>query len=270
MMRDLQAVAAAVMLALSGPGALAQQAAPTPPAAAPAAPPAATTPAPAAPAPPAAVAPAPAPAAPAVPPPATATPVPASPAPPPAAPAPGTPPAAATPAPVAPNAAPAETAKPGEVSPLGTPAEVAARPVLRLKGKSTWDDGFDNLRKALDRLEEEAKKANLVRDGYAMTYFVDSDDNGFTYEAMVPLKEAPAAGASLGKDIDATTSPAGKAIIFRHEGAYDDIDTAYEAFTAWLDDKNLVSTGKFLEEYEFWPGKSDDGVMKIRIIVFLK
>lgn len=237
-------IVAAAMLVLPAFGLWAQQA--PPPAPAPATPQGAT----------------PAPAPQAVPPVAAPAPTaPASPAP--AAP----PPAAATPAPAP---APTESAKPAEVAPLGTPAEIAARPVLRLKGKSTWDDGFDNLRKALDRLEEEAKKANLTRDGHAMAYFVDSDDNGFTYEAMVPLKEAPAASVTFGKDIDATTSPAGKAIVFRHEGAYDDIDTAYEAFTAWLDDKNLVSTGKFLEEYEFWPGKSDDAVMKIRIIVFLK
>ena len=142
--------------------------------------------------------------------------------------------------------------------------------MIRLKGKSTWDDGFDNLRKALDVLEAEAKRLNLAREGNPMAYFVDSDDNGFTFEAMVPLKEAAPAGTQFSKDMDATQSPAGRAVIFHHEGAYDDIDTAYEAFTVWLDDKNLVSTGKFLEEYVVWPGKSDETVMKIRISVFLR
>jgi len=179
-------------------------------------------------------------------------------------------PATPSPAPVLPSQ---DAAKPAEAPTdpsTGTIRDVAAKPVIRLKGKSTWDDGFDNLRKALDMLEAEAKRLNLAREGNPMAYFVDSDDNGFTFEAMVPLKEAAPAGTQFGKDMDATQSPAGRAVIFHHEGAYDDIDTAYEAFTVWLDDKNLVSTGKFLEEYVVWPGKSDETVMKIRISVFLR
>lgn len=193
------------------------------------------------------------------------------PAPPPVTPsAPASPPASAAPAaPVEPKAAEKSPDKPADSS-TGMIQEVAAKPVLRLKGKSTWDDGFDTLRKALDTLEAEAKRLNLVRDGNSMAYFVDSDDNGFTYEAMVPLNEAAPAGTAFGKDIDAAQSPAGRAVIFHHEGAYDDIDSAYEAFTVWLDDKNLVSTGRFLEEYVVWPGKSDETAMKIRISVFLK
>jgi effector-binding domain-containing protein len=147
---------------------------------------------------------------------------------------------------------------------------VSARPVLRIKGKSTWDDGFDALKKALATLDADVKKHGLATDGQPMAHFVDSDDNGFTFEALVPLKETLAAGVTLSPGMDATQSPAGRAVVFQHEGAYDDIDSAYEAFTAWLDDKGLVSTGKFLEEYVFWPEKSDDPGMKLKITVFLK
>lgn len=182
--------------------------------------------------------------------------------------------AAAPPAAVSSPAAPA-TAEPAPdaskgVDSAGTITEVAARPVLRLKGRSTWDDGFGSLKASLAALDAEVKKLGLVTDGPSMAHFVDSDDNGFTYEAMAPLKEAAAAGVVLSTGMDATLSPAGKAVVFRHEGAYDDIDSAYEAFTAWLDDKNLVSTGRFLEEYLFWPEKSDDTTMKLKITVFLK
>lgn len=211
-------------------------------------------------------------------------------APPPSPTAPATPPASVTPAaPAAPEAPkPAEPSKPAESSkPADTakePAtetakptegggemrEIAARSVLRIKGQTTWENGFDNLRKAIAQLEDEAKRLNLVRDGQPMTYFIDSDDLGFTYEALLPLKEAPPSDTKFGKDFDAATSPAGRAVVFTHQGAYDEIDTAYEALTAWLDDKNLVSTGKFLEEYENIPEKSDDPAMKLKIIVFLK
>lgn len=179
-------------------------------------------------------------------------------------------PAASSPSPAAPAAAePAPDASKGADS-AGMITEVAARPVLRLKGRSTWDDGFGSLKASLAALDAEVKKLGLATDGPSMAHFVDSDDNGFTYEAMAPLKEAVAAGVTLSAGMDATLSPSGKAVVFRHEGAYDDIDSAYEAFTAWLDDKNLVSTGRFLEEYLFWPEKSDDTTMKLKITVFLK
>ncbi len=212
------------------------------------------------------------------PPPSTPAPAPVPDAAPPSTPAPAPVPDAAplpapAPAPVpdaAPPPAPGQDAARVSDPSTGTILEVAAKPVLRLKGKSTWDDGFDTLRKALDRLETEAARLNLAREGNILAYFVDSDDNGFSFEAMVPLREAPPVTAVFDKDIEAAQSPAGRAVIFHHEGAYDDIDTAYEAFTAWLDDKNLVSSGKFLEEYVVWPGKSDETAMKIRISVFLK
>lgn len=182
------------------------------------------------------------------------------------------PPAPAAPAvPEAPKPTePTEPAKPAETGGGGEMREFAARPALRLKGQTTWENGFDNLRKAIAQLEGETRRLNLVRDGQPMTYFVDSDDLGFTYEAMLPLKDAPPADTKFEKDFDAATSPAGRAVVFNHQGAYDEIDTAYEALTAWLDDKNLVSTGKFLEEYENIPEKSDDPAMKLKIIVFLK
>lgn len=192
------------------------------------------------------------------------------------APAPGAPPPAAqAPAVPAPPPPAAEAPKPAEPPKAeagagGEMREVFARPVIRLKGQSTWDEGFASLKKALGLLEAEAKRLNLPREGQAMAHFVDSDDIGFTYEAMVPLGAPAPAGTAFGEGFDAAMSPGGRAVVFTHEGAYDEIDTAYEALTAWLDDKNLVSTGRFLEEYEVVPEKSDETTMKLRIVVFLK
>jgi effector-binding domain-containing protein len=241
LLRLLFAAALAGATAAAPFGVSAQQAAPAP-----------ATPAPAAPAP----------AMPAMPAPAVPAPAPA--------PAPAAPAAPATPAPATPAPQTGETATPPGVDSGGEMREVAEKPVLRLKGQTTWDDGFNALKKAIAALEAEASRLNLTRAGNAMTYFVDSDDLGFTFEAMLPIAAPPAAGAVFTKDFDATVSPSGRAVIFSHEGAYDEIDTAYEALTAWLDDKNLVSTGKFLEEYESIPEKADDTTMKLKIIVFLK
>ncbi len=185
-----------------------------------------------------------------------------SPAPAPAAPpaAPATPPVPATP----------EAPKAQAESGGGEMKEIVPQPVLRFRAQSPWDEAHASIRKAIDRLEAEAKRLGLPRQGNPMAHFVDSDDLGFTFEAMVPLANAPEAGKTYGEGIDATLSPGGRSVIFPYEGANDEIDNAYEALTAWLDDKGLVSTGRYLEEYENLPERGDDPGMKARIIIFLK
>ncbi|WP_150285882.1 GyrI-like domain-containing protein [Rhabdaerophilum calidifontis] len=196
----------------------------------------------------------------------------------PPAPAVAAPAAPAAPSPAAPPAAGAEPPPPvaGEGSRAGNDGlageigEIAARPVLRLRGQSSWDDGFTALKQAIARLDSEVKRLGLAVAGQPMAHFIDSDDLGFTYEAMLPLAAPASAGTALEAGFEAGQSPAGRAISFPHEGAYDEIDTAYEAITAYLDEKNLVSTGTFLEEYAFIPEKSDDPGLKLKIVVFLK
>lgn len=187
-------------------------------------------------------------------------------------PAPPAPPAAA---PVAPPAAPAnppvtDAPKPQADAAGGEMKEIVPQPVLRFRGQSPWDEAHVAIRKAIDRLEAEAKRLGLARQGNPMAHFIDSDDLGFTFEAMVPLAAAPEAGKTFAEGIDATLSPGGRSVIFPYEGANDEIDNAYEALTAWLDDKGLVSTGRYLEEYENLPERGDDPGMKAKIIIFLK
>jgi effector-binding domain-containing protein len=57
---------------------------------------------------------------------------------------------------------------------------------------------------------------------------------------------------------------------FQHRGAYDDIDSTYEAITAYLDEKNLESRNIFIEEYLTDPKAADDVGLEIDIYVFIK
>ena len=166
--------------------------------------------------------------------------------------------------------APTDMDKPSADASTGQMVDLQPRPVLRLRGQSTWDDGFTELKKAIGLLNAEAQRLGLAGAGLPFAHFVESDDLGFTYEAMLPLAAAPPVGFGTGPGIEATTSPAGRAITFTHEGSYEEIDAAYEAITAFLDEKGLTATGKFLEEYLLLPEKSDDPGMKITITIFLK
>ncbi len=185
--------------------------------------------------------------------------VPPSPAPPPQG------PSLSAPAPATPDALPPRAEAGG-----GEMKEIIARPALRLRSQSPWDEAHPAIRKAIDRLEAESRRLGLAREGNPMAHFIDSDDLGFTFEALVPLSMAPAPGTTFSEGIDAAGSPDGRSVVFPYEGANDEIDNAYEALTAWLDDKGLVSTGRYLEEYEVLPERGDDPGMKARIIIFLK
>ncbi|MGL5447327.1 MAG: GyrI-like domain-containing protein [Rhabdaerophilum sp.] len=181
----------------------------------------------------------------------------------------------APPAPVGPSPTPpAITApdmnRPSADASTGREVELQPQPMIRLRGQSTWDDGFEELKKALKMLDDDAKRLGLAPSGQPKAHFIDSDDLGFTYEAFLPLAAPPSPSLPFVKGIEPGQSPAGRAMLFTHEGPYEEIDAAYEAITAFMEEKSLAYTGKFLEEYLVLPEKSDDPAMKLNIYVFLR
>ena len=114
------------------------------------------------------------------------------------------------------------------------------------------------------------QKAGLTASGHPFTVFVETDDAGFRYEAMVPLDKAPEGTSELTKDIKIGASPSGKAMKFQHRGAYEDIDATYEAITAYLDEKNIEAQNLFVEEYLTPPKAPDDSSLEVDIYVFIK
>lgn len=184
-----------------------------------------------------------------------------------------TPPAAPNPAaPGAPAQAPAPPAEQNRMPEIGGPIEIIleAKPVLILRGQSTWDDGFDNLMDAFRKLNEEAKRQKLTVTGRPQAAFTSTDDSGFKYEAMVTLDAAPGQPLGLPSEITLGQSPAGKALKFTHSGAYDDIDTTYEAITTYLDEKGLKARNLFVEEYMTDPKTSEDGDLQMNILVLIE
>jgi effector-binding domain-containing protein len=232
-------------------------AAQTPPTA-PAAPPAAT---PAAPASPAPVNPVPA---------TPETPAPATPAPPATAqpaPAPATPPAApATPAPA--QQAGRTTLFPNPSDPTGVEEGVlASKPTIVFTGTSTWDEAFTNLKNTFAKLEDELKKANIAPTGRPLTIFVETDDNGFKYEAMIPIAQVPEGKTELTPEVKFGKTPEGKSFRFVHKDAYDEIDGTYETITAYLDIKEIVAKDAFIEEYVSDFTDSQDTNFEVNIYV---
>lgn len=214
---------------------------------------------------------------PATPPAATAPATPAPIAPAPATPAPSTPaaPAPAAPAPSA-GAPPAATAP---TPPAAGPAdegstvitmEIKPRPALILAGSGDWENGFKSITEALAKVRAAATKAGLAATGHPVAAFIDTDDNGFKFEAMLPVDKVPDGKTDFGGGVKAGMTPGGKALKFQHRGAYEDIDTTYEAITAYLDEKNLEAQNVFVEEYLNEPKGADDSSAEVDIYVLIK
>ncbi len=138
--------------------------------------------------------------------------------------------------------------KPGDPSDVDE-VQLVGKPVLMLSGQASWDQGFQRLSESFKALREQASKAGLAVAGRPLTLFVETDDNGFRFEAMLPVDRAPDAAAALAEGVRAGTSPAGASLRFVHTAPYDDIDSTYETITAYLEAKNIKVKDAFLEEY---------------------
>ena len=195
-------------------------------------------------------------------PPATAE-TPASPAAPAPSPAPAAPqaqgaPTPVTPAPAAPApATPAPAQEAGRTTLFPNPSDpsgveegvLVSKPTVVLSGTSTWDDAFTNLKNAFAKIDGELKKAGIAPAGRPVTIFVDTDDDGFKYDAMVPIARVPEGKTELTPEIKFGKTPEGKSFRFVHKDAYDEIDGTYETITAYLDLKEIVAKDAFVEEY---------------------
>ncbi|HEV7334872.1 MAG TPA: GyrI-like domain-containing protein [Bosea sp. (in: a-proteobacteria)] len=148
----------------------------------------------------------------------------------------------------APNPNATLAGKPGDPSDVDEVA-LTARPVLTLPGQSSWDQGFQRLAESINLLRAEATKAGLKIAGRPLALFVETDDNGFKFEAMLPVDRAPDTATSLANGVRAGLSPSGRSLRFVHTAPYDDIDSTYETITAYLEAKNIVVKDAFLEEY---------------------
>ncbi len=176
---------------------------------------------------------------------------------------------AATPAPAAPDSA-AAPASPPDTS-ISQTLTLQSHPVVQLSGQSTWDDGFKTLNDSFTKLNEALAKAKIQPTGHPMAVFTETDDAGFKFTAMVPVAADPGAKpADMASDISFGQSPGGKVMKFQHRSAYDDIDSTYEAITAYLDEKGLEAKNMFAEEYLNRTKSSDDNTLEVDIYVFLK
>jgi effector-binding domain-containing protein len=142
------------------------------------------------------------------------------------------------------------------------------RTIIYLKGHTNWDAAFDTLMDAFKSLNEYLDKQSIKPNGPALTIYTQTDDTGFSFEAALPIAQAPANPPK--GDIAVGQAPSGKALKFVHRGSYDAMDSSYEAITNYLDDKGLEAKDLFIEEYVSDPAKTDPDRLVINVFVPVK
>ena len=183
-----------------------------------------------------------------------------------------------TPAPPAPTApapaTPATPAPPVVEAPSGSSqtmlVTLAPRPVIAFAGTAEWDSGLQTVLDSFEKLRGELAKAGLQPGGRPIAVFTETDDKGFRFDAMIPLTAEPSPAPTLGGGTRLAMSPAGRTMKFEHRGSYDEVDTTYEAITAYLDEKGLEAQNLFVEEYLNTPKGTDDENLELDIYVFLR
>jgi effector-binding domain-containing protein len=176
-----------------------------------------------------------------------------------------------TEAPAKPGLAEPDTNAPGiQTDATAEMLDIPSRPTAIVHGQAKWDEGFASIMKAQDRIKAALEKAGLKAAGRPITIFTQTDDSGFTYDAMLPLAEEPKGDLQLADDVKLGSSPSGKAIKFQHRGAYADIDSTYDLITAYLDHKDLEARNFFIEEYLTDLKSADDPNLAVDIYVFFK
>jgi effector-binding domain-containing protein len=158
------------------------------------------------------------------------------------------PPAVAAPAVPAPDPNATLAGKPGDPSDIDE-VMLASKPVAIIAGQTTWDQGFQQLQSVFNRLKAETAREGLKIAGRPLTLFIETDDMGYRFEAMLPVDRIPEGKTTIGDNIRFGTTPAGKAMRFTHKAPYEDIDSTYETITAYLEAKGVTVKDAFLEEY---------------------
>ena len=158
-------------------------------------------------------------------------------------------------------------AQPGD--PFGEEVTLAPKTIIYLKGNSTWDKALDNLVDAFKSVYAFLDKQGIQRAGPPMTIYTEFDDTNFQFQAAVPIAEAPKDPPK--GDIAVGQTPAGKALRFAYKGSFHQMeDTIYNAIPEYLDEKQLDSSGTFIEEYQSDPVTTPEDKFDISIFVLLK
>jgi effector-binding domain-containing protein len=143
------------------------------------------------------------------------------------------------------------------------------RPVAYLESNALWDDNFDTMKGAIATVQAEISRLNLKANGEPLGVYLETDDEGFRFQLMIPVEAPPVASLTPKPPVKFGTAPAGRSLRFESKGAFDEVDSLYEAISGYLDERQLTMRTPYIEEYQVPLGSSTDAGFKMRIYVIL-
>ena len=151
----------------------------------------------------------------------------------------------------------------------GVDVTLTPRTIIYMKGNGSWDNALETLQDAFKSVYAFLDKQGIARTGPPMTIYTEFDDTNFTFQAAVPIAEQPKDPPK--GDMAVGQTPGGKALRFAYKGSFHQMeDTIYNAIPEYLDEKQLDSSGTFIEEYQSDPVTTPEDKFDIQIFVLLK
>ena len=151
----------------------------------------------------------------------------------------------------------------------GVDVTLTPRTIIYMKGNGSWDNALETLQDAFKSVYAFLDKQSIARTGPPMTIYTEFDDTNFTFQAAVPIAEQPKDPPK--GDMAVGQTPGGKALRFAYKGSFHQMeDTIYNAIPEYLDEKQLESSGTFIEEYQTDPVTTPEDQFDISIFVLLK
>ncbi len=151
---------------------------------------------------------------------------------------------------------------------FGEELELPARTVIFRKGSANWDESWEKVRAAFQAVRAAAEKAGVKINGQPLLIYRATDDDGFEFEAALPIEAAPA--QAPGGEIAVGPAPTGRALKFVHRGAFDGMETTYELIANYIEGKGLVAEELFIEEFVTDPLTAKQEALVINVYVPLK
>jgi len=151
---------------------------------------------------------------------------------------------------------------------LGEEVTLSARTLLFKKGSADWEEAWEKVREAFKAVRAEADRLKLKVTGAPLLINRASDDDGFEFEAALPIEAAPS--GAPGSDFEVGPAPAGKMLKFVHRGALDTMENTYEMIGNYLDAKGLEIEESSIEEFVTDPLTAKPDALTINVYVPVK
>jgi len=152
--------------------------------------------------------------------------------------------------------------------PFGEEVTLPERKALFRHSKTSWEEAWINLVATFKTERAEADRLKLKVNGAPLVIYRSTSDEGFEFDAALPIEADPA--SPPGEDFRIGQTRGVKAIKFVYRGPFDAMDATYENISNYIDSKRIDAEDLSIEEYVTDPVTTKPDGIVINIYMPLK